>query len=410
MRGPVTWQRLALVLALGSVVPEREAFAGDATPNGDSAQVTDVPSRTVKEIEQDRRTAATQAAAKEAAKKPEEKPKEEDERSGRVIVPLVIYTPETHVALGGLVVQFFRIGNAPIESRVSSVAVDALVTTRRQAIFEIMPDLYWDEESNHIFGKLEYQRFPDSFWGIGPDTPDYEERYDRERLRLRLGLQRRVFGNFFAGVYGEWMYFDATYSDPNGTFLRQNVPGEEGGFTSGLGPMLTFDSRDNAVSSRSGTLLTTTWLGFSPVIGSRYDFWTLQTEARQFFPVGDHSALALRYYGEFQGGDSPYYHLAMLGGDELLRGYFLGRYRDKDLLALEAEYRFPLFWRFGAVVFAGAGEVADSFLELGSQTIHWALGGGLRLAINTRERLNLRLDVGVGPHTFGVYFTAREAF
>lgn len=403
MRRPGTSRsktRQALALALSLL--DRQARAADGY------QSTDVPSRTVREIEQDRKKALEKRRAVETKR---QEPREEETGSGRVIVPLVIYTPETHVGVGGLLVQFFRIGDSAKDSRVSSVAFDALVTTRSQAIFEIMPDLYWEDESNHLFGKLEYQRFPDSFWGIGPDTPDSaEERYDRERLRLRLGTQRRVIGQLFAGMYGEFMFFDATYSDPTGTFARQDVPGENGGFTSGIGPMVTFDSRDNAVSSRSGTLLSVTWLGYSSVIGSRYEFWKLQTEARQFFPVGDESALALRYYGEFQGGFVPYYELAMIGGDELLRGYFMGRFRDKEMLVLESEYRFPLFWRFGAVAFAGAGEVADEFLDLGSQTVHWAGGGGLRLSVNTKERLNLRLDVGAGPDTFGVYFTAREAF
>jgi outer membrane protein assembly factor BamA len=310
-----------------------------------------------------------------------------------------------------LVIQFFRIGDAPTTSRVSSVAFDALVTTRRQAIFELFPDLYWDNEDYHVFGKLEYQRFPDSFWGVGPYTVDSaEERYERERIRWRNGLLRRVYGRLYAGIYSEVMYFEGTYTDPNGTFARTDVPGEEGGFTSGIGPMLTFDSRDNAVSSRSGTLLSLTWLGFGPFVGSEMNFFKLQTEARHFFPIGEASALALRYYGEFQAGDVPFYHLAMLGGDELLRGYFMGRYRDKNMVVLETEYRFPLFWRFGATVFAGAGEVADRFAELASVPIRWAVGGGLRLTINTKERLNLRLDVGVGPHTHGVYFTAAEAF
>jgi hypothetical protein len=382
------------------------AAAGDViAADGNGNQATDLPSRTVKELEQDRRAAPK--------KEPEEKkkPEEKEESGGRLFVPLVIYTPETHVALGGLVIQFFRIGDAPADSRVSSVAIDALVTTRRQAIFEIMPDLYWDEESNHVFGKIDFQRFPDNFWGIGPDTPDSaEEQYDRDRLRLKAGAQRRVFRQLYAGVYSEFWLLDATYPDQTKTFATQNVPGEEGGFSAGLGPMVSFDSRDNTVSSRSGTLLSVTWTGYGPFVGSKYEFWKLQTEARQFFPVGEESALALRYYGEFNGGFVPYYHLAMIGGDELLRGYYQGRYRDKEMLVLETEYRFPLFWRFGAVVFAGAGEVADEFLGLGSQTIHWAVGGGFRLNVNTKERLNLRLDFGIGPGTFGVYFTAREAF
>lgn len=338
-------------------------------------------------------------------------PKDTETGEGRVIVPLVMYTPETHVGLGGLVVQFFRVGASSSDSRVSSVAFIALVTTRKQMIFEVIPDIYWDDEQNHVTGKLEYQRYPDSYFGIGPRTrADSEERYERERLRFRGGPRRRFFGAVYAGLTTDVMQYDAVYTDANGLFATRSVPGEDGGFTAGLGPTAQYDTRDNAVSSRKGTLAGASFVGFAPATGSRYEFWKLTTEARQFFPVGTESALGLRYYGEFQRGDVPYYQLAMLGGDELLRGYFLGRFRDRNLVALEAEYRFPLFWRFGAVAFAGAGDVAPELHRLSDEPIRFALGGGLRAALNTRERLNLRLDVGAGPDTFGVYFTAREAF
>jgi hypothetical protein len=329
---------------------------------------------------------------------------------GLVVVPLAMYSPETHVGLGGLMVRFFRIGDAPLESRVSSVSVIALVTTRHQAIIETLPELYWDNESNFAAARLEYQRYPDSFWGIGDSTPeDAEERYLRERLRLRLTFRRRVTGPIFAGLNTDFMLQRGTYSD-TGIFATEDIPGEQGGFTSGIGPSASYDTRDNTVSSRAGTLLQATWLGFHEVIGSRYRFWKLLTDARHFFPIGEQSSLGLRYYGEFQAGDTPYYHLAMLGGDELLRGYFLGRYRDKNMIALEAEYRFPLFWRFGAVVFAGAAEVAAVPGAFDFDPVRWAGGGGLRFALSQEERLNLRLDAGVGPGTFGVYFTAREAW
>jgi hypothetical protein len=131
---------------------------------------------------------------------------------------------------------------------------------------------------------------------------------------------------------------------------------------------------------------------------------------RHFFHLtGDH-VIAARFYGETQGGLVPYYHLAMLGGDELLRGYYLGRWRDKNLAAIEAEYRFPLIWRFGGVVFGGLGEIARRVTDLGSEPVRWAVGGGLRFSLNSDEHLNLRLDAGFGPGTYGFYFTAKEAF
>jgi outer membrane protein assembly factor BamA len=223
-------------------------------------------------------------------------------------------------------------------------------------------------------------------------------------------VNRRLFGHVYAGLFTEITLFHGTYYEPAGVFDSTPVPGRDGGLTTGLGPSWAYDSRDNTVNTRKGTLIAGTWLGYDKALGSRYEFWRAIVEAKQFFPVGQESALGVRYYGEFQGGNVPFYQLAMLGGDELLRGYFMGRYRDKALQALETEYRFPIYWRFGGVAFAGAGEVADRFAELASVPIRWAAGGGLRLSLNTEERLNLRLDVGVGPDTYGVYFTAREAF
>jgi hypothetical protein len=39
-----------------------------------------------------------------------------------------------------------------------------------------------------------------------------------------------------------------------------------------------------------------------------------------------------------------------------------------------------------------------------------SLGSGLRYAIDKKEKLNLRLDVGFGHHSYGLYFNITEAF
>lgn len=337
--------------------------------------------------------------------------KAQTSRGGRVIAPLLIYMPETHVGLGALLVQFFRPPSAPKASRVSSVAALALVTTRQQAVFELIPEIYWDHENYSIAGKAEYQRYPDSFWGIGPRTPEKdEERYERRRARWRGGPRRRLVGNLFAGLLVDAMWFKGIYTDPTGLFAQNEVPGEAGGITVGAGPTLALDSRDNTVATRRGTLLSGTYIWFGHLIGSRYEFMKLILEARHFILLGGEHVLGFRLAGEFQQGNVPFYHLAYFGGDELLRGYFLGRYRDKTLVALEAEYRFPLIWKFGGTAFAGAAEVDSRLAGLDLDPVRWAGGGGLRFSLNDEEHLNLRLDIGAGPGTFGTYFTAREAF
>ena len=342
-----------------------------------------------------------------------EKPKASE--SENVFVPLALYTPETHVGLGALYVHIFRMSPRLVRrlelSRPSSLAFLALGTTRRQLIFEAHADLYWGNDNVHASGKLEYQRFPDSFWGIGNEIRDEdEERYQRERARLRASIEHRIIDALYAGLRIDAMEFAAQFDDPDGIFATQDVPGELGGFTLGAGPVVTLDTRDNAVATRDGAFVQGAFLVFDDLVASDYDFRRLSLDGRLFFPIAQRQALGLHLYSEFLGGGVPFYQLAMLGGDELLRGYFLGKYRDKNLLTLEAEFRTPLFWRFGAVTFIGAGRVAERPIGLASAPLRWAGGGGLRFALSEEEGLNLRLDVGVGPGTHGVYFTAREAF
>ncbi|MBM4361764.1 MAG: BamA/TamA family outer membrane protein [Deltaproteobacteria bacterium] len=338
-------------------------------------------------------------------------PERGEEESSRIVVPVVMYSPETHLGFGGFVVQFLKLGPRAPSTRPSSLAFVTLLTTRKQAIFEVHPDFELDQGRTRISGKIEAQKYPDSFWGIGARVPrDAEERYERRRFRIRGGTLHRLGGSLYAGLSSDVMLFSATYQDPTGLFATTEVPGERGGWTPGFGPVVLHDTRDSAVSARTGSLLGGTFLWFDPSLGSTLRFGKLQLDARRYFPVGASSAVALRAFGEAGIGTPPFYHLAMLGGDELLRGYFMGRYRARSLAALEGEYRFPLIWRFGGVGFAGAGAVADNPGDLPSAPVRWAVGGGLRVALSTRERLNLRLDVGVGPDTMGVYFTAREAF
>ena len=56
-------------------------------------------------------------------------------------------------------------------------------------------------------------------------------------------------------------------------------------------------------------------------------------------------------------GDLPFQLYPALGGAYLFRGWFLGRLRDRVLLAGEAEYRVPLSTRWALVAFGALGRV-----------------------------------------------------
>jgi hypothetical protein len=88
----------------------------------------------------------------------------------------------------------------------------------------------------------------------------------------------------------------------------------------------------------------------------------------------------------------------------------MGRYRDKHLVAVQAEYRIPIYKRIGMVVFGGLGEVAPNFSQFSFYGLKPSFGSGLRIALKQKEKLNLRLDYGIGYHSTAAYVIVTEAF
>ena len=107
----------------------------------------------------------------------------------------------------------------------------------------------------------------------------------------------------------------------------------------------------------------------------------------------------------------PFYDLAMLGGDKIMRGYLYGRYRDKNYYSVQAEYRIPeLIWRFGLVLFGGVGDVAPSVSKFEIATVKPTYGFGIRFRFDELKKLDIRADVGFGKNTSGIYFSLNQAF
>ena len=68
--------------------------------------------------------------------------------------------------------------------------------------------------------------------------------------------------------------------------------------------------------------------------------------------------MAFQFLGNFNEGDVPVRSMANMGSGSIMRGYYEGRYTDKNMLAFQAEMRQHLIRRLGMVAFAGVGRVA----------------------------------------------------
>lgn len=328
-----------------------------------------------------------------------------------LVLPIIARSIETGWSFGMATASTFHLNTSDTTTRTSNAQALALYTTRSQLVLAINGSIYFPGERFILNQQLSYSSFPDKFWGLGKTTPDSsKEAYKFKQYYVYLHPQRRIGAKLFLGVIYEFQRVFGVEYPAGGLFDKENILGRDGYHVSGLGLSFTYDTRNNAFSPDHGTMMQFYFDHFMPFLGSDYQYTNYVLDLRRFIRVHDQQVLALQAYGFFNAGEVPLRSLASLGGANSMRGYYAGRFRDKNQAFIQAEYRVPLFWRLGAVGFGGIGNVGPKMEDLNFQDSKFSYGGGLRIALNRAERLNLRLDYGLGQHSQGFYLQLGEAF
>ena len=116
-------------------------------------------------------------------------------------------------------------------------------------------------------------------------------------------------------------------------------------------------------------------------------------------------------------GDVPWAEFPRIGTPFDLRGYRFGQYRDGTILFGLVEYRHmflrrnpdkkgSLKSRHGFVTWVGTGSLAQSYAGMKN----WLPNVGVGYRFEVQNRMNARLDFGIGTETTGFYVSFNEAF
>lgn len=334
---------------------------------------------------------------------------EADSEGGFIGAPAIFYTPETSVlfGLGGM----YYLPTVGARGRVSQITAAAAYTLKDQVLVDIKPNFFFDRGRYHLFGEYRYSYFPDTFFGVGNKTqPGDAEDMVLSSFRARTYVERRLGEVFYVGFLHEVERHDVLEVTAGGALDAEQIPGQDGAFVSGLGAMLTYDSRDQTLTPTSGSFVYGSAALFVPELGSEHRFGRFVIDARKFLAFAHGHVFAMQAVLKFCHGEPPFQVLPDLGGGKTSRGYFGGRFRDRHQLFAQVEYRAHIWWRIGGAAFLSAGQVARTLREFDFGEWHPSGGVGLRFLIDQDAGANLRFDVGVGTDSFGVYFDAGEAF
>jgi len=328
-----------------------------------------------------------------------------------IFLPIIYYTPETKIAAGVGGIYYFRTSKSGSEKRPSSILMDLVYTGMKQVLLEFFPDIYIRKGEYHLIGSLSYKKYTEKFFGVGNTTSeDMEENYSFRAARLDLSFQKKVSEQLYIGIQYEFESNRIIETEGGGQLEKGDILGSEGGTASGFGLVLNWDNRDNIFFPTQGRFYQISAKFFNKAFGSNFNFNRFNLNLSQYFSFFSSHVLVFQSYINIVTGHPPFQMLSLLGGQNLMRGYYKGRYRDKNMIALQMEYRIPVWWRLGLVGFIGYGDVADELSHFKFGGFKYSRGWGIRYKISREEGTNLRLDFGFGRGTSGVYVTVNEAF
>ncbi|HEV8515612.1 MAG TPA: BamA/TamA family outer membrane protein [Cyclobacteriaceae bacterium] len=337
-------------------------------------------------------------------------------RRNLFVFPVVSYSPETTLAFGAAATLYFKIGH-DTTVRTSYVQGIGGYTLRNQTVFGMESAIFFHNERFILKTKGSASYFPDRFWGLGNDSKDGDmEHYTIGQFYFFPQLLRKTYKSLFLGLGYEIQNvftFDYGQGKPPGTsiFDTQNVNGRYGSFVSGIGLVALWDGRDNTFSPSRGLYFQYYINDYTEAFGSEYNFTYHSVDIRKYYSLPRNHVLAFQFVLNANVGTVPVRSMSNIGSGTIMRGYYEGRYTDNNLIAAQVEDRFHLKGRFGAVVFAATGRVGANSSDLFNlYGLKPAIGAGLRYALDKKEKLNLRFDVGIGDHASGVYFNITEAF
>jgi len=321
-------------------------------------------------------------------------------------LPFASYTPATKVAVG-VVLGYY--GPAPPDQAPSRMELTLKGTQRRQIVAKLEPELYLKNGQWRVEGELRASEYPDFFYGIGGDTPaENEEEYTARYGTVDLVAQRRLGNSLRVGPRLFGRIGTVTEPESGGRIDRGMVPGARGGVNVGGGFSALWDTRDSVYYPHTGTYGEGVATWYSGAWGSDHTFGHLKTDLRGYRSVGPGVAAAQAYAGATV-GTAPFQLLPRLGGNDRMRGYREGRFRDRVYWTVQAEYRVPLLWRLKAAAFGAIGETGPG---LGAELMNEVeatvgLGGRFRF---TDDGLHGRLDVAYSRTGLEFYIALGEAF
>lgn len=273
-------------------------------------------------------------------------------------------------------------------------------------------------KGNHIFPKERYRldykvklsTFSTQFWGIGfqnADNDANETDYRRNNIFAMTRFMFKLAPNTFIGPLVNYNLVQARDINEDFAHLWEGQDKTINAFTAGLS--FIYDSRDFILNAQRGVLLQLDQTFNPRFLGNgQYNFSSTEVTFATYGRLWKGAVLAGELHGKFNYGHTPWALMSEIGSNDRMRGYYEGRYRDKNLIEGQIELRQHIKGRNGIVVWAGLANAFPNFDAIAWRKTLPNVGLGYRWEF--KKGINVRIDYGFTKNGGGLIFNINEAF
>ncbi|WP_316761809.1 BamA/TamA family outer membrane protein [Pedobacter aquatilis] len=334
-------------------------------------------------------------------------------------IPAFGYSQETGFEFGLGAIYSYYTDRKDTITRSSNFSVNGTYSTKKTYNVALKGDAWSPGNKYHFIGDVRFKEMPFNFYGIGNTTQKTDEdKLVMNQFKMLFDAEKNLLKNAYTGVSLGFETYKFTDQVPGGIFSNNPaILDKDGGSVAYLGLSQSYDTRNSNNYPSKGFFGRVTYQ-YAPVFfgGDSFTGSQIKVDLRSFWSISKKVILGVQgIYYTIQSSKTPFYLLQQLGNDQIMRGYYGGRYRDENLMASQLELRYRFMNRFGIVAFAGAGKVFNNGnFDFKSLKPNYGFGG--RYFFDTAKGLSVRVDYGIGEKLVnekrqsGFYISLAEAF